>query len=636
MALRTRLLLVFLCVASVVVVVFGLVAYQIAEDAGTKNELAVLARSVRDQAAKLAQSTDASRDLAKLRNSLNTYTTSDDTVFLTNANAEVLAAAGAYAALTPPAMQPAAAGSREIDSDGRRLLWARAPLGSTGYFLYGVRPPVATTSLSLDTLWIRLAVTGILVLWLSIWGALIFAAVVSRRLEAQNAKLVYQSIHDPLTQLPNRTLLYDRLQQAISAGRRDNTPLALFVMDLDRFKDINDTLGHHTGDLLLHQVGLRLTEILRDSDTVARLGGDEFAVLLRGVTPVQAMTCANKIMQSLQQPFVVDEIELSIDISIGITIFPDHGADANSLIQRADVAMYQAKQSSSGFMFYTPESDTYSLRRLILVGDLHHAIERNELMLHYQPKVDLVGQRVIGVEALLRWHHPTQGLIPPAEFIPLAEQSGLIRPLTAWVLRSALEQCEVWRKQGIQLSVAVNISVRNLQDTQFALQVQKLLEDSGTKPSCLELEITESAMMADTGRAHTILHRLDAMGIRLSVDDFGTGFSSLAYLKSLPIGALKIDRSFVMNMNISENDAIIVRSTIRLAHDMGLRVVAEGVENQATLDALTALGCDTAQGYYLARPLPLNEINRWLRESRWRIANEKKIEQETADIILIR
>lgn len=635
MILRKRLVFTFVGLAAAVLSVFGLAANRIARDAAANQELAVLERSVQDQADKLAATLDARRHVAQLGATLSTYASSDDTLFLTDSRGNVIAAAGTYAAITPSSMQAGSSGAREISPNGKRLLWARAPIVHSGYYLYGVRPPVATTPVSFDTVWVRVAAVGILVLWLAIWGALIFSTKVSRQLQAQNAKLVHQSIHDPLTQLPNRTLLYDRLQQAISAGRRENTPLALFVMDLDRFKDINDTLGHHTGDLLLHQVGLRLRETLRDSDTVARLGGDEFAVLLRGVTPVQAVTCANKITAALQRPFVLDDLELSLDISIGITIFPDHGADANTLLQRADVAMYQAKQTNAGYSFYTPESDTYSLRRLILVGDLHHAIERDELTLHYQPKVDVTLKQVTGVEALLRWHHPTQGLIAPGEFIPLAEQSGLIKPLTAWVLRRALEQCRQWREQGIQVPVAVNVSVRNLQDTQFATQIQKLLDDSSVAANCLEIEITESAMMVDTGRAHTILHRLHAMGIRLSIDDFGTGFSSLAYLKSLPIATLKIDRSFVMNMIANDNDAIIVRSTIHLAHDMGLRVVAEGVENQATLDALAALDCDTAQGYYLARPLPLNEINRWLQESPWGLRGGKPANQEGADIIFL-
>ena len=434
----------------------------------------------------------------------------------------------------------------------------------------------------------------------------------------QMAAIEYQALHDALTDLPNRSLLSDRLHQGILSAGRQQSPLALIIMDLDHFKEINDTLGHHNGDVILQQVSSRVRHVLRESDTVARLGGDEFAVLLPNADMVDATRIAKKLLHVLEQPFDLEGQTFHIGASLGIALFPEHGRDGTALMKRADVAMYEAKRGKSGFSVYDPAKDQHSLRNLSLMGELRAAIERNQLVLYYQPKVNTQTGRVSGVEALVRWQHPEHGLMYPDDFIPLAEQAGLIKQVTLWVLEKALVQNSEWLQLGVDLSVAVNLSVRNLQDNTFPDEVGAILRTWQSKQlSRLRFEITETAMMADPARAAEILNALGAMGIRLSIDDFGTGYSSLAYLKQLPVAELKIDKSFVMGMATDENDATIVRSTIDLAHNIGLRVVAEGVEDKRTYEMLVELGCDSVQGYYISRPVAPEELLRWVQQPPW-------------------
>ncbi|MCI0527052.1 MAG: EAL domain-containing protein [Nitrospira sp.] len=442
------------------------------------------------------------------------------------------------------------------------------------------------------------------------------AKVRKERTQAEET-IRHLAYYDPLTNFPNRTLLHDRLQQAIVDAQGGYKQVALLLMDLDRFKEINDTLGHHRGDILLKNVGLRIQGVLRASDMIARLGGDEFAVLLPSVDHKEPVLVARKITKILEFPFDIEGLPIDVEASIGIVLYPDHGSDADSLIQRADVAMYAAKQTGSGYTIYTADQDQHSPRRLALMAELRHAIEEGQLLLHYQPKVNLATGSVSSVEVLGRWPHEELGAVPPDQFIPLAERTGLIKPLTGWVLDQALNQCRTWYQAGIELSVAVNLSVRNLLNPQLPDQVAELLQHHGISPDCLELEITESSIMADPERAREIVTRLNKMGIQLSIDDFGTGYSSLGYLKRLPVHWIKIDKSFVIHMMANESDAVIVQSTIDLAHNLGLKVVAEGVENQGIYDRLVDLGCDTMQGYYISPPLPADELVRWLRESRW-------------------
>ncbi len=441
-----------------------------------------------------------------------------------------------------------------------------------------------------------------------------------RRLEAGVDALEHQARYDALTGLPNRALLNDRLQGLLGEAARGERTVGLLLLDLDRFKDINDTLGHHFGDLLLQGAAGRLAAALRPEDTLARLGGDEFAVLLPGAGQVEAVAAARDLLQALHEPIAIHGHELSADVSIGIAVAPEHGDDPSTLLRRADIAMYLAKQARKGCAVYAPGHDRHSVEGLRLSLDLRRAIVDGELVLHYQPKLDLGAGRVRGVEALARWQHPTLGLVPPDRFIGLAEQAGLIRDLTSWVLRTAVAQCAAWRASGVDVGVAVNLSARCLLDEGLPQEVAAVLAEHGVPPARLVLEVTESALMADPEQAMRVTQALRDAGTAIAIDDFGTGHSSLAYLSQLPAEQLKIDRSFVLAMMGSERDAVIVRSAISLAHDLGLRVVAEGVEDAATLAQLARLGCDEAQGYHLTRPIPASELTDWLAASVWRDA----------------
>ena len=416
-----------------------------------------------------------------------------------------------------------------------------------------------------------------------------------------------QALHDALTGLPNRTRFWGAVAEDLeNAG---DTLSAVMIIDLDRFKDINDTLGHHIGDLLLKEVGPRLRAAVRESDVVARVGGDEFAIFLPDVGSEDAVTeITDRVRAAIADPFVIGDLLLHVEGSIGITLAPVHGTDVDTLLQRADVAMYMAKETHSGSRLYTPDRDPHSRRRLTLLSDLRVAIDEGELVLHYQPKADVRTGRVTDVEALVRWHHKDLGMVPPNDFIPLAERSGLIGPLTDYVLDHAVRAAAAWHREDIGVRVAVNLSVRSLMDLDLPGRIAGLLSWHGVPATALELEITESTIMSDPVRALRVLQPLADMGIRLSIDDFGTGYSSLAYLRQLPITEIKIDRSFVANITTDDNDAVIVRSTIEMAKNLGLEVVAEGVETQEVCAALASLGCDYVQGYLLSKPLPAEEL----------------------------
>ncbi len=433
-------------------------------------------------------------------------------------------------------------------------------------------------------------------------------------LEAANKELEYIALHDPLTALPNRALLQDRLEQGVLNAYRNSKPLSVLMLDLDRFKEVNDTLGHNVGDLLLQEVAQRLREQLRGVDTVARLGGDEFAVVLPATDVNGACRVAEKLVRALEPPVTLDDNNISTNASIGIATYPTHGEGSSVLLRCADIAMYVAKRNKSGYAIYSSEDDQHTPSRLTLISDLRQAIERNGLELHYQPKVDVKTGAVVGVEALARWPHPMRGYVRPDEFIPLAEQTGLIRPLTLWVLDHALAEAAALTRDGIALTMAVNLSVRNLQDPSLAVQVRDMLQKHGVPAAQLILEITETAMMSEARDAVEILNGLHALGVKLSIDDFGTGYSSLGRLRKFPIDEIKIDRSFVMDMLAHQDSGVIVHSVIDLAHKLGLQVTGEGVENSEALRLLTRLHCDTVQGFHLSRPLTAPVLREWLRQ----------------------
>lgn len=432
------------------------------------------------------------------------------------------------------------------------------------------------------------------------------------RRERFERDLQHQALHDVLTGLPNRILLGDRIQQAMAASRRAGRPLAVLVFGLDRFKEVNDSLGHQHGDRVLEDVGRRLAASVRESDTVARLSGDQFAVLLPSTDMVGSREVTRGLLEVLARPMIMAGRRFEVNASVGIAVYPDHGTDAATLLRGAEVAMYAAKGTVERVAEYRSSLDNHSPDRLALSSDLRRAIERDELTLYYQPKTDLRTGRVIGVEALVRWDRPGQGLVAPAEFIPTAEDTGLIAPLGIWVLEAALRQCRRWQIQGYDLTVAINLSARNLEDRALPDVIANRLERAHLRPESLVVELTEGTLMADPERALDVLRRIEALGVRIAMDDYGTGFSALTYLHRLPLSELKIDQSFVRQMASVANDATIVRSTIALAHDLGLVVVAEGVEDAQTLALLGEMGCDVAQGYHVARPAAAADLTRWL------------------------
>lgn len=423
---------------------------------------------------------------------------------------------------------------------------------------------------------------------------------------------------DSLTGLTNRTLFHDRLGQAIAAVDRDSEhEVVAMLMDLNHFKEINDTLGHTAGDEVLVSVAQRLKSALRQSDTLARLGGDEFGFLMPNVKngPDAARKMANKILQAFATPYRYGDNELFLGASIGITICPEHGNNVSTLMSRADVAMYSAKNKNAGYEFYEAGLDPEAQQQLQLSGELRHALDRNELILHYQPRINLHSNTVIGAEALIRWQHPEHGLINPDQFIPLAERTGLIISITDWALEAAMVQCKTWRSAGYELRMAVNVSARSFQNSLLVKTIKDIMQRQNLPACCLEIEITENVLMSDITHISNVLQQISDLGITIAIDDFGTGYSSLAYLKTLPLHTLKIDKSFVLDMANDENDAAIVRSTVDLAHNLGLTVVAEGIENRDTLDLLTKLGCDGAQGYYYERPMSPEKFVEWLKQS---------------------
>ena len=416
------------------------------------------------------------------------------------------------------------------------------------------------------------------------------------------------ALYDTLTGLPNRVLFRDRVEHALDLARRDHPSVALLLMDLDRFKEVNDTFGHHVGDLLLREMGPHLREELRDGDTLARLGGDEFAILLPGAGAAAAVSAAERLVRAVERPFVIDGQALSVGASVGIACSPEHASDAETLLRRADVAMYVAKRAPGSYVTYSPEQDEGGADRIALLAELATGIDEGELFLRYQPQIDARTGRVVAAEALVRWAHPTRGPLAPDAFIPLAERSGLIRRLSERVLADAIRDARAWLEEGRDLRIAVNISTRDLLDDRLVGAVERMLAVAGLPPDRLVLEITESALMVDQDRAVATLTRFRELGVAISIDDYGTGYSSIAYLRRLDPDEVKIDRSFVAAMGSDADALAIVRATIDLGHVLGLTVVAEGVEDEETRSLLCGLGVDRLQGYAIARPMPASDL----------------------------
>jgi diguanylate cyclase (GGDEF)-like protein len=445
-------------------------------------------------------------------------------------------------------------------------------------------------------------------------GDIAFALEYLRREE----EVDYLAFHDPVTGLANRSMLHQHLSRITGDADMKHSPFGVLLININNFRDINDTLGHKNGDILLRAIANRISSAVWESDVVACLGGDEFAVLLPHLASGGDIDLVvEKISDALQRPITVQGLPINLEASAGIALYPDHGTTADLLWQHADIALREAQATHSEYLLYVPDIDHYDPRKLALLGGIRDAIERNQFLLHFQPTIDLQTERTMGVEALLRWQHPERGLIFPDQFIPVVERTGLIQPLTTWVLANALQQGHVWYQSGLPLDVSVNLSARNLLNRNLAPEILDIVSRSSFPLGRLTLEVTESAIMIDPARAKSILSELNDAGIKISMDDFGIGQSSLSYLKDLPIRKLKIDKSFVMEYRKPRN-AAIVRSAIELAHNLDITVTAEGVEDRATCQALQELGCEQAQGYYFSKPLPVDKVTDWLRTSHWK------------------
>ena len=431
--------------------------------------------------------------------------------------------------------------------------------------------------------------------------------IMNKQLLESNRELEFHALYDPLTSLPNRSLFRDRLSRGITRAEAGNTRLGLLLIDLDRFKDINDALGHDKGDYLLKEIALLLQQYIYPDDTFARLGGDEFAVILPDSDRKTIADRANAFLKALEKPFLINHSTITVGASIGITVYPEHGDNVTDMLCRADSAMYSAKKLKQGIMFYEPANDQSPLGYLTMVTDLRKALENAEFELYYQPQVDIRTDEIVAVEALGRWVHPRYGIVKPDVFISELEQIGLIEKYTSWAIETALKNAVAWRSDGHRLKVSVNISVNDLLNPDF-MQRLDLLVGSKEDGELLNFEITENLFLSEYDRLFEVLEYIRYLGITLSIDDFGTGYSSLSRLKKLPVSELKIDQSFVKDMEQSQNDEVIVRSTIELAHNLGLSVVAEGVQSTATLQHLALLGCDTAQGYIISEPLSVEQL----------------------------
>lgn len=458
----------------------------------------------------------------------------------------------------------------------------------------------------------------------------------SKELKKAYNSLERMAYTDPLTTLPNRSQLQRQLDYHASQTQERDLHFALFLMDLDRFKQVNDTLGHHAGDILLQEVGKRINNVLRKTDIVtridewgiansghsdvARLGGDEFAAVLPSVGNISdAINVAQKIQSEMNAPFKLDNHEFSVGISIGIVLAPLHGIDPTMLMRKADVAMYHAKNHQLGYFIYDQQKDTHSVEILKLDSDLRNAIQKNEFVLYYQPKIDIAQNLIVGVEALIRWQKEKDRIIFPDQFIPHSEQTGLIHEITEWVINDAVKTQKDWQDRNLDLSIAINLSSKSLHNKEVSKHILNRIRQTQISPGKIYLEITESSLMADPKRSANILRQITEQGIKVSIDDFGTGYSSLSKLKNLPVDEIKIDRSFVMDMMKDNNDRIIVQTIVDLAHNMNMTVTAEGVEDQSILNTLKNLGCECAQGYHMGKPMPKEQFDLWLKESEWGI-----------------
>ncbi len=618
MQLRSQILLSVLGITVLAQVVFGLLVYrELTESRGAQLTifLQYLNKEVAERLTLPGDQYVSEIYLEELRNRFST----PQSVLLIQKEQQILYSAGDIKkldlSLISQQLKVAYTGKRKhgiIYLDNNEYYWAISELPNKNYQLIMLEPAANEEIQITKTLKQRMLTTGVVILWLAVWISLLLSSKISKQLSEKNKQLKHIALHDSLTGLPNRTLLNDRLKQLFLQSQRDNLLFALFLIDLDRFKEINDTLGHQFGDELLKMVSARLMGSIREKDSISRLGGDEFAVLLPQTDLEGSKLCAERILNAMGEPFRINNIATESKASIGIAIFPEHGDNVETLMQHADIAMYQAKKSQSGFAIYDPTQNKHSVRRLTLMADLRVAIENKKIQVAYQPLINRDRKTINSTEVLARWQHQELGNILPDEFIPMAEQMGLIRMLTLQVLEQAVDDCKKWHQQGYVFGVNINLSTYCLQDFSLLEEINAILEGAELKAEKIEFEITETALMHDLGRAGKILNQLSDAGLRLAIDDFGTGFSSLNYLKNLPIDTLKIDKSFILDMHNSHSDHAIIKTIIELGHNLNCQVVAEGVEDQKTIDSLDLLGVDVLQGFFYSKPLNPGDFQEWL------------------------
>jgi diguanylate cyclase (GGDEF)-like protein len=617
MTLNKQILLSILGVTILAQIVFGVLAYRQLLDSRNEQLTEVLTRFSGNISQQITLA-DNQRDTQAYLDRLQQRFFGQDSILLIQKDGELLYRSGeaefAYDVLLERLKEISADHHSLIELSDRQYYWAVSPLPDVQYELVMLKPASTGDSDIASTLKLRLVTSGFVILWVAVWIGLILSSKISRELDKKNLQLQHLALHDTLTGLPNRTLLNDRIERILFDAKRYQQSFALFLIDLDRFKEINDTLGHQFGDKLLKVVSVRLKESVRLNDSIARLGGDEFAVLLPHTDYKGAELCANRILYAMSKPFVIDNITTESKASIGISIFPEHAQEADDLMKYADIAMYQAKQSQSGFALYDPEQNKHTVRRLRLMSDLRDTVKNQNIHLAYQPVVDTSSQDLAYVEALARWDHPELGGIPPDEFISMAEQMGLINVLTMQILDQSLKDLARWNKQGYDFGVSVNLSVYSIQNLSLPDDIQALLQMHGVAAEKVQLEITETALMQDLVRAGKILSALSELGVQLAIDDFGTGFSSLNYLKKLPVDALKIDRSFISDMCTDQTDRAVVKTVIELGHNLDCQVVAEGVEDQSTLDLLDQMSVDKLQGYFISKPIGKYDLEAWLQK----------------------
>lgn len=609
MTLRLKLFLGIFAFFSVMLSFFGYVANNAATSAIAKSELGLL----QDISGALVRGLKGKTDPTALHAELERFATSNIDIAVLSKNREVLDETKNIQlpqALHKHFISDPIFGATRLDVTN--YFWLLTPLPNSSLWIRLVRAePVGLNDTPLfQGLRLPFLFAVIIVLVTALWSA-IYVAALLKNLAVQREKIAHQALHDNLTALPNRSLMNDRLQNAIHIAQREGGQIALLFIDLNNFKDINDTLGHHFGDQLLVEIANRLTLRVRKSDTLARLGGDEFAVVLRNIDIDNTRAMARKIAAEIERSFEVEGNRLFLSASIGVALYPIHGDTATALVQSADVAMYAAKKSGGGLVVYSAELDAYSREKLILGNDLRAAIEQHQLSVFYQPKVDIEGKRLIGAEALLRWKHPHFGFVPPDKFIAIGEDAGLMGAITECVLDIAFREFGEFISDSSGATLAVNLSACSLQSAELAKLLMTAINKWNIDPTRVILEITESAMMADPANASDVLNAIADIGFNISLDDFGTGYSSLVNLRRLPVQEIKIDRAFVMGMRSSEEDAAIVRAIIELGHSLDKQVVAEGVETAEVMQALADLNCDILQGFFISRPLPIEQFKAW-------------------------